>query len=286
MTDMTDDLTQGIGDGLSAEPGGDPRPPIDEGGSDYGSDLGRDLGDGPAASWRDSAPQILEPIDVDSPVSGHVPAAADAPPVSLAPEHDWEAARVLLVPLLRPAGQVGIRLADANRSALALSTSSHTLPLVGDGPGGLSVVYAIPASGFDVVVNGEHLVSWGVDAADVHAAAMANLAAWSAAAPWTGDESGERRLLSSDRGDGPDATRILLPEVRAYLAAALGPAGGRILVGLPDRYLLVAGAAPAGDTEFADQLATFVADHADGADEPVDRRLFVLVDGDLRPFAG
>ena len=282
MTDMTDDLSEGI----SGEPGSEPRPTVDEGGSDYGSDLGRDLGDGPAASWRDSAPQILEPIDANSPVSGHMPTAVDAPPVSLAPEHDWDAARALLVPLLRPAGQAGIRLADANRSALALSTSSHTLPLIGDGPGGLTVVYAIPASGFDVVVNGEHLVSWGVDAADVHAAAMANLAAWSAAAPWTGDESGERRLLSSDRGDGPDATRILLPEVRAYLAAALGPVGGPILIGLPDRFLLVAGASTAGDVEFASQLGAFVADHADGADEPIDRRLFVLIDGDLRPFAG
>ncbi|HLY14905.1 MAG TPA: hypothetical protein VKR24_11195 [Candidatus Limnocylindrales bacterium] len=279
---MTDETPDEVADEATLEA----RRRLEQGASDYGSDLARDLGDGPPASWRDAAPQLLEPIDADSPVSGHVPAAADAPPVSLAPEHDWDAARVLLVPLLRPAGQVGIRLADANRSALAASTSSHTLPLVGDGPGGLSVVYAIPASGFDVVVNGEHLVSWGVDAADVHAAAMANLGAWSAAAPWTGEESGERRLLSSDRGDGPDATRILLPEVRAHLLATLGPAGGPILVGLPDRHLLVAGASRADDAEFALQLSAFVADHADGADEPIDRRLFVLADDDLRPFDG
>lgn len=260
--------------------------PLDEGGTDYGSDLSREMGDGPPASWRDAAPQLLEPIDAGGPVSGHVPAAADAPSVSLAPEHDWEAARAVLVPLLRPAGTVGIHLADAHRSALAQSTSSHTLPLLGDGPGGLAVVYAIPASGFDVVVNGEHLVSWGVDPADVHGAAMANLAAWSAAAGWTGEESGERRLLSSDSGDGPDATRILLPEVRAYLLAALGPVGGPVLIGLPDRHLLVAGASTASDSDFAVQLGGFVADHADGADEPIDRRLFELVGDELRPLAG
>jgi hypothetical protein len=260
--------------------------PLDEGGSDYGSDLGRDLGDGPPASWRDAAPDLLEPINADAPVSGHVPIAADAPSISLAPEHDWNAARAVLIPLLRPVGTLGIPLADAHRSSLAVSSSSHTLPLLSDGPGGLAVVYVIPAAGFDVVVNGEHLVSWGVDAADVQAAAMANLAAWSAAAAWTGEESDGRRLLSSDSGDGPDATRILLPEVRAYLVAALGPVGGPILVGLPDRHLLVAGSSTPGDTDFAVQLAGFVADHADGADEPIDRRLFELVGDELRPRAG
>ena len=261
------------------------RPP-DEGGSDYGSDIGRDVGDGPPGSWRDAPPHLLTPIDADAPISGHVPTAADAPSVSLAPEHDWAAARAVLIPLLRPIGTAGVRLADVSRSALALSSASHTLPLLGDGPGGLPVVYAIPAAGFDVVVNGEHLVSWGVEPAEVHAAAMTNLAAWSAAAGWTGEESAGRRLISSDSGDGPDAARILLPEVLAYLAGALGPIGGPILIGVPDRHLLVAGAAGAGDADFAAQLAGFVADHADGADEPIDRRLFELVAGDLRPVGG
>ncbi len=261
------------------------RPP-DEGGRDYGSDLSRDLGDGPPASFRDAAPDLLAPIDADAPVSGHVRAAPDAPSVSLAPEHDWDAARPLLIPLLRPVGTVGLRLADVSRAAMALNTSSHTLPLLGEGPCGLPVVYAIPATGFDIVVNGEHLVSWAVEPAEIDAAAMANLAAWSATAEWTVDESGPRRLLSSDNGDGPDAARILLPEVRAHLAATLGPVGGRIFVGLPDLHLLVAGASSPDDAEFGPQLAGFVADHADGADEPIDRRLFELAGDTLRPAAG
>jgi hypothetical protein len=256
------------------------------GGSDYGSDIGREIGDGPPESWRDAAPDLLAPIDAGSPVSGHVPTAADAPAPSLAPEHDWEAARAVLVPLLRPGGTIGIRLENVNRAALALNTSSHTLPLMSDGPCGLLVVYAIPATGFDVVVNGEHLVSWGVDAAEVHAAAMANLAAWSAAAGWTSEDAGDRLLLSSDTGDGPDATRILLPDVRGHLASVLGAAGGPIYIGLPDRHLLVAGASAVADDEFGAQLAGFVADHADGADEPIDRRLFELVGDDLRPVNG
>jgi hypothetical protein len=258
----------------------------DEGGSDYGSDLSRELGDGPASSYRDSAPDVLAPIDADAPVSGHVPAAADAPPVSLAPEHDWDAARPLLMPLLRPIGTAGIRLAEVDRAALAQNPSSHTQPLLGDGPCGLPVVYAIPASGFDIVVNGEHLVSWAVAPAEIEAAAMANLAAWSAGADWTDETSGDRRLVSSDTGTGPDAARILLPEVRAHLAQRLQASGRPILVGLPDRNLLVAGVSSPDDAEFAEQLAGFVADHADGADEPIDRRLFQLVGDELQPLAG
>ncbi len=46
---------------------------------------------------------------------------------------------------------------------------------------------------------------------------MRNLAAWSATAPWTDEVSGERRLISSDTGNGWDAARILLPEVVAHL---------------------------------------------------------------------
>jgi hypothetical protein len=258
----------------------------DEGGSDYGSDLSRDLGDGPASSYRDTAPDVLAPIDADSPVSGHVPTAADAPPVSLAPEHDWDAARPLLMPLLRPVGTAGVRLADVDRTALAMNPASHTLPVLGDGPCGLPVVYAIPAAGFDIVVNGEHLVSWGVAPGEIEAAALANLAAWSAGADWTDEESGDRRLTSSDTGTGPDAARILLPEVRAQLAQRLQAAGRPILVGLPERNLLVAGISTSGDAEFAEQLAGFVADHAEGADEPIDRRLFELVGDELRPLAG
>ena len=52
---------------------------------------------------------------------------------------------------------------------------------------------------------------------------MRNLAAWSASAPWTDEVSGERRLISSDTGNGWDAVRILLPEVTAHLTSELGP---------------------------------------------------------------
>jgi hypothetical protein len=259
-----------------------------QGGSDYGRDGARDLGDEPPASYRDSAPDILAPIDISAPVSGHVPAPpapAGGHSIAESPEHDWAAAEPLLVPLLRPTGTQGMPVTEIDALALAADTRSHSQPLVDEGPCELAVVYAIPATGFDVIVNGDHLVSWGVGVVDVQDAALRNLAAWSATAAWTDEVSGERRLISSDTGDGWDAARILLTEVRDKLTAELGGAG-RVLIGLPERHLLIAGALRPGDDEFATLFAEFVIESSGGADEPVDRRVFELVDGQLVEFSG
>jgi uncharacterized protein YtpQ (UPF0354 family) len=115
--------------------------------------------------------------------------------------------------------------------------------------------------------------------------ALRNLAAWSSEAAWTDEVSGDRRLLSSDTGDGWDAVRVLLAEVRDHLARELG-AAGRVLVGLPERHLLIAGTLRPGDEEFAALFADFVVEHSGGADEPIDRRVFELSGGRLVDFAG
>lgn len=255
---------------------------------DVGRDELRDLADDATGALRDTAPDPLAPIDASAPVSGHVPAAADAHAVSIAesPEHDWTAASKILYPLLRPAGTQGLEVATIDAAALAADSSrSHSQPLVDEGPAGLTVVYAMQGSGFDVIVNGDHLLSWGVPASAVQDAALGNLAAWSAGAAWTDEVSGERRLISSDTGDGWDASRILLPDVRQKLAAELGP-DSRILVGLPERHLLVAGALRPNDEEFASLFADFVVESSGGADEPVDRRVFELTEGRLIEFPG
>ncbi len=225
----------------------------------------------------------LVPIDPNAPVSGHVPPPEH--PGHLAaeePEHDWGAASGRIFPLLRPVGTMGLRPEEVTH-VTAPGASGHTQPLVGDGPCGLVVVYAMEADGFDVLVNGDHLLSWGVGPTEVNAAAMANLAAWSASAPWTDEVSGERRLLSSDSGARRDAARVLLPEVRAHLADQLA-AGARILIGLPERNLLVAGTFHPGDDEFPLLFRDFVVEDSGGADEPIDRRVFELVDGELVEF--
>jgi uncharacterized protein YtpQ (UPF0354 family) len=124
-----------------------------------------------------------------------------------------------------------------------------------------------------------------VPIAQIQEAALGNLARWSAGAAWTDEVSGERRLISSDTGDGWDAARILLPEVLQRLSSELGSVG-RILVGVPERHVLIAGALRPGDEEFARLFAEFVVEHSGGADEPIDRRVFEVVDGRLVEFDG
>lgn len=226
----------------------------------------------------------LTPIDPDAPVSGH--AAAPPPPTaaSRAPEHEWEAAASRIFPLLRPPGTPGAHVTAIDPDALAASaTVSHAQPLVDDGPAGLCVVYAMAADGFDVIVNGDHLLGWGVGPAAIQDAAIANLAAWSSAAPWSSEASERRRVVSSTTGDGWDAARILLPEVGDHLRREL-PGPGRLLVGLPERHLLIAAHMQPDDIEFAVLLAEFVIEQSGGADEPIDRRLFELTDAGLVPF--
>ena len=255
--------------------------------SDVGADPWREYGDAPPPAWRDTAPDPLAPIDPNSPVSGHQP-ARDGGPSSIAesPEHDWAAASPHVFPLLRPSGTQGVSVAELDPTALAEEgLKSHAAPLVDEGPAGLAVVYGIASGGFDVIVNADHLLSWGVATEVVQDAAIANLAAWSETAPWSDERSDSRRLLSSQSGDGWDAARILLPGVLDHLAQELGPEG-RVLVGLPERHLLVAGALRADDAEFAGLLADFVVEQSGQADEPIERRLFELVDGQLQPFAG
>ncbi|MFI5292868.1 MAG: hypothetical protein ACHQ02_08375, partial [Candidatus Limnocylindrales bacterium] len=253
-------------------------------GGDVGAERGRELGDETAI--RDSPPDYLAPIDASAPVSGHSPAPEPTSSPVDAPEQDWGHARDLLYPAFRPVGTQGLAMDTIDREVMAAhSAQSHAQPLLDEGPAGLPVVYTLDAGAYDIVVNGDHLMSWGVGATDIQDAAMRNLARWSATAPWTDEISGDRRLVSSDTGDGWDAARILLPEVMAHLATELGPYG-RVLIGLPERHLLTAASFPATDTEFASLFGTFVLEQSGGADEPIDRRVFELVDGRLIEFDG
>jgi hypothetical protein len=247
----------------------------------------RDLADEAIGALRTEAPDVLAPIDPDAPVSGHRPPPDLTVPGADAPEHDWAAARDRVFPLLRAPGTAGTPLAEARSLSLADSVA-NTDPIVERGPAGLTVVYGIAAEGFAVLVNAEHLLSWGVDGPDLHAAAMANLATWSGEADWDEERTDERRILSSSTGDGYDASRVLLPEVRARIAemATDAPPGSRILVGLPERDLLVAGALVPGDEEFIGLFREFLAEQAAAANIPIDERVFELRAGELVEFAG
>ena len=226
---------------------------------------------------RDAPPDVLSPIDENAPVSGHqTPGSTDAVQ-ALAVEHDWQAAADHVYPVLRPAGTHGTKLAEIDSEQLAQEgLKKHALPLIDPGPADLAVAYVLREAAYDILVNADHLLAWGVDADKLRETAMANLAAWSARAPWTDELSGARRLLSSDTGEGSDAARILLADVRQHLAGECGgPA--RVLIAVPDRDLLVAASLNPDDREFGTQFAAFVADVADDAHEPIDRGLFELV---------
>jgi hypothetical protein len=221
-------------------------------------------------------------------LNGHEPEPAVAAAASLAPEHDWAAASATVFPVLRPAGTHGAALDTLDESRLAFEgMKQHALPLVDDGPASLAIAYVLRQPAYDVVINADHLLTWGVGADALRAAALDNLRAWSATAPWSGELDGKRHLVSSDTGDGSDAARILLPEVRSHLAGECGgPA--RVLVGLPDRDLLVAGSLNPGDGAFAEQFASFVADLSEGASEPIDGSLFEIIgdEHELVPYVG
>lgn len=199
------------------------------------------------------------------------------PAPSLSPEHDWAAASRLVRPALRPVGTSG---SDGRDLHVPVRSSGPGQPIVQSGPAGLSIVYVLPGAGFDVVVGVDHLLAWGVGPDEVHSAAISNLDGWSSGAAWVDEADGRRRVVWSDWGEGLDAARILLAEVRSRLASDLGP-DCRILIGLPERHLLIATGLAQGDDEFAALFADYVAERAHAADEPIDDRVFELVDGEL-----
>ncbi len=69
-----------------------------------------------------------------------------------------------------------------------------------------------------------------------------------------------------------------------YLQRELG-SSGRILIGVPERHLLVAGSLRPGDDEFAALFTEFIVEQSGGADEPIDRRVLELRDDGLVEFA-
>lgn len=227
----------------------------------------------------------VDAVDPARPENGQASPTADALPASLAPGHDWAAAADLVFPVLRPAGTTGMPLDEVTSPGQFAGDTSR---LVTAGPCDLVVAFEMDAGAFCVLVNGDHLASWGVVGDTVRERAFANLAAWSRSASWSEDVSGRRRVISSDTGDGWDAARILLPEVSEEIARRLGPLGpgDRVLVGLPERDLLVAGALLADDAEFAELFASFVLEYSGESDEPIDRRVFELAGGRLVEFSG
>jgi hypothetical protein len=214
-------------------------------------------------------------------ISGHRSTEAVASVAhSEAPEHDWAAASSRVFPALRPRGTRGAPLGELDEARLAHEgMKKHALQIVDEGPAGIPIVYVLREAAFDVVINADHLLTWGVSAQTLRDAAMVNLSTWSDGASWTDEAVGDRHIVSSDTGAGADAARILVTAARGHLAGQCGgPA--RVLVGIPDRDLMIAGSLNLGDESFAEQFAAFVAELHDEAHEPIERGLFEVVGDD------
>ncbi len=191
-------------------------------------------------------------------------------------ECDWAEASRLLRPSLRPI-EPDLGLEPDGSPALIETPGSDGVASLG--PAGLPVVYVLAGPEGEAPVGAEQLEAWGVAAAEVKAAAMANLAVWDRAAGWISEGEGRRRMLWSECGDGLDAARILLTGVRDDLAERLGY--GRVLVAMPERDLLIATGISEDDPEFEEMFADYVAERSVAADVPIDPRVFELVEGEL-----
>ncbi len=177
---------------------------------------------------------------------------------------EWPMARGLLRPVLRPIGSEAPELV------------AGSLP----GAAGLPVLYVVSSAASPAPVDARDLEAWGVEACDVEAAAMENLAAWDDAAGWVSEGQGPRRMVWSESGEGLDAARILLPGVREHLADEFG-SSGRVLVAMPERDLLIATGVSERDPEFEEMFADYVAERSSAAEEPIDPRVFELIGGEL-----
>ena len=139
-----------------------------QGGSDVGRDIERDLGDEPPPTIRDTRARLPGARSTRrAPVSGHVP-----PPESR--HRDRRVARARLgtrqravFPAFRPVGTQGLAVESFDRDTLAAhAAQSHAQPLLDQGRRGCrSSTRWMPAR-FDIVVNGDHLLSWGVEPSD------------------------------------------------------------------------------------------------------------------------
>ena len=258
--------------------------PLDEGGSDYGSDLSRDMSDGPPSSFRDSAPDLLAPDRRRRPGQRSrsdagrrgVAVARSRARLGCGPERGRAAPA---------AGRHG-RAASGRRQP-ERPRPEHLQPYPAPAGGGArascrsSTPFRRPAS-----------MSWSTASTSCRGAwsrPRSMPRRWPTWRPGRPAPSGPARSPAAASSSRPTPARAptqpgsCCPRCAPTWPRPSVAVGGPIYVGLPDRHLLVAGASTPDDAEFEGQLAGFVADHADGADEPIDRRLFVLVDGELRP---
>ena len=143
---------------------------------------------------------------------------------------------------------------------------SHAQPLLDDGRPAFRSSTPSPAGGFDIVVNGDHLLSWGIELAELQDAAIAQ----------PGHVGVDGAMDQRGLGRAPlDQLRYwrrarcgadLLPDVADYLAQELGRAS-RALAGIPSATCSTAATLRRGDEGFFAMFSEFIVEQSGGADE-------------------
>ena len=258
-----------------------------QGGSDVGRDYERDLGDEVGTAIRDSAPDYLAPIDADAPVSGHQPAPEQGASPADTPEQDWATRQGPPLPGLPPGRHAGSRArqhrpgepgrprdpeprpADHRRGpGRAAGRLHHRCRRLRHRrqrrpPADLGRRARRGPGRRDPQPRG--LVGDGaVDRRGVGRAPPHQL--------------GHRATAGMPRGS---CCRRSSPTSSPSSARSAGSSSG-----IPERHLMTAGSLRPGDDDFASLFAEFIVEQSGGADEPIDRRVFELVDGRLVEFAG
>ncbi len=150
-------------------------------------------------------------------------------------------------------------------------------------PGDLAVVYAVDAGDAFTLVRPEDVERWGTTLESMHRLALDNLLRrTNDDEPLLCEPSGGRELCGWASGDGYDATRMVVPELRDQIVEEIGgPAAyavpmENVFIALPIAVL------EEGRTEKAFRLK--VEQDFQTADDPLSRDVFVERGGELTPL--
>ncbi|HET9214756.1 MAG TPA: DUF1444 family protein [Gaiellaceae bacterium] len=151
------------------------------------------------------------------------------------------------------------------------------------GPGDLAVVYAVDGGDAFTIVRPEDVERWGTTLESMHGLALDNLLRrTNEDEPLLCEPSGGQELCGWASGDGYDATRMVVPELREQIVDEIaGPAGyavpmETVFIALPLAVLEERG------TERAFRLK--VEQDFQTADDPLSRDVFVERGGELTPL--
>lgn len=183
-------------------------------------------------------------------------------------------------------GISGTSLADVRADLLPLLKGPFELRTYGfepartPFPAGLSVVYAVDTGDSFTVVQPDDVERWGTTVAEVDQVARDNLLnSTNKEQPLLCEPSGKQELCGWASGDGYDATRMIVPELRAQIERQYG---GPAVYAVPMENVFVALPRKIVDRGLTEKaLRLKVRGQFQTSDDPLSPALFVERDGEL-----